>query len=248
MKKKWEFLFKIGILFIIVLSKSSCSTELNTAYFDSKPRYIYENKKWKGICHDIFSYINTKLKKVKIKIPKYMTPLKRIKVTTARTQLDLLGCIDRSISKNNNFEIIEVPLYKVSSVLIMNDKKKYKDMRHLHGKKIGVIRGSRTDLELKGLLSHKSIQEVGSLNSLVFMFERKRIDGIYDNTLDLFYFLSKKKLLFKYRSILKTKHYEHYIAVNKNMPKIVKEKIFSILKNMESEGVLDEIYWKYLGV
>ena len=241
-------LYKRQIMLILVFSFNTEAITLKTAYFESQPRFIFEKKEWSGICHDVFKFMNSKLKDIKIIIPKYQTPLKRILKTYSFSKLDVIGCIDRSILDTQDFELLEVPLYKVSSVLIMRDKKRYKLLSNLIGKKIGVIRGSQAEAELKAYLSKKEIQEVGTLKSLIFMLERERIDGIYDNTLGLFYLLNQRKLLFKYRSILKTKNYSHYIAISKSLPIEVKEKLLRVLKQMELDGVLDEIYWKYLGV
>ncbi len=238
------------IFFIIaffVISKPVLSSELRTVYFESHPRFMQIDGKWSGVCNDIYVEMNKRLRNLSIRIPKYFTPLKRITQKTKTSHFDLLGCIDREILDDLDFDVFEVPLYDVSSVLIMSEKKRYRKLEELNSKKIGVIRGSRANNELKKHLKSKSIQEIGTLQSLVYMLQKKRVDGIYDDNLSLFYVLNQRKLLLKYRSILKTNRYAHYLGVSKTVPKKEKAELIRVLKLLYKTGVLEEIYWKYLG-
>ncbi|OQY29092.1 MAG: hypothetical protein B6244_05125 [Candidatus Cloacimonetes bacterium 4572_55] len=244
----------IFFYFIIALPFYADGVILETAYQFSPPKYYPEGDVIKGVCYDIITELNERLRVDSIKIqPKNpkgpFRPLKRLLYDLKKGKIDMFVGLAKTADREQIYQFSTVPVYEVSSVFAKSKKDSF-DFRgsiSLKGKKISYLRGSKTGRELKkidGIIT----QGVPKLTTALEKLGYGKVDLIFYHNMGLL-FTAKKLGVLDRIDLTKTSYgiYYQYIAFNKQISSEIIEKIDEALFEMMEDGSLDRIVQDYLG-
>ncbi len=246
MKKSFLFL----VVTVLMISNANGTVVLQTDYQKSAPKFFMEDGKYTGLCINIITELNKRLKAKNIVIePKHkgLLPLKRILQDLEKGGIELFVGTSRSKKREKMFAFADQPLYELSEIMAKrkSDPFEYTNINDLDGLRIVSLRGSNTAkriFNVKGVKPH----EVNSINQILLVLMKGRVDLGYYHNLGMEYYIRTMGIKDKVSVVKKpfrTKY--HYIGFNKKVsPQIIKE-INNALVLMVQENAIEGMRNKY---
>jgi len=224
---------------------------LRTSFQQSVPKYIYQHNKTSGVCFDIITELNHRLKPQNIRIvyPKTSSPFipwKRMQTYLEEGELDIIIGMAKNKKRVKKYAFSGESLYTVLSVFAVPAEKsfKYRSLNDLHNKYIIAVQGTKTAKKLAGIATVNLVL-TSSPTSALKMLLAQRGDMVFYHDLGLAYIIKannwQKHIQLK-RGMGK---YEHFIGYNKKVPAAVRSAIDEQLAAMKEDGVMELILSRY---
>jgi ABC-type amino acid transport substrate-binding protein len=241
------FIFQLALIPGFVAAE----TFLQTAFQHSLPKYIQENGTISGICYDIITELNTRLRDKHICIIYPFTespfiPWKRMQIYLKDGDLDIIFGMAKNKKRQRQYIFSRQSLYTVHSVFAQpaDSPFQYHSFSDLKGKQIIAVRGTKT---AKMLLKNPeiTISLTHTPTASLQMLLAGRGDLAFYHDLGLAYIIKKHGWQDKIKLEASVEEYDHFIAYNKKIPLTVREQIDTELKAIKRDGTMKEILHRY---
>lgn len=203
-----------------------------------------------GLCMDVLRAVERTDPGLRFTGLDQVIPLRRVERLLAEGQIDVFFCLLRSPERERQWRYVPVPLYPVRHVIAqrVDDTRSVDSLLELatmsQVKPVLVTRGSVLGrrLETMGV----NLAEVGSEREALQMLALGRTDAIYGQDINLMRHIRDAHLADKVR-LGRTVFLEEaqFLAVRKDLPAAVVERLTDALRKLERDGVLRLLNEKY---
>lgn len=243
----------IFIFFTVSFILEAQLTVLRTAAQDSKPKYFKrEGQDYiTGICVDILRAIESVDKELAFVGDQEFMPFKRIEFELEKGNLDCFAGFIKNLDREKKFTYVYIPIYMTPNILVsrasdeieINNLEEIKDLEdNLIIMSTGVAQGKA--LKAEGY----NIDDRGrNMNANIKKLLAGRGRFIYQSEVEILSAAKEEKAY----EFIKTQPIEtikngRYIAFSKDVPSDIIKRVEEALKKLKKEGILDEIYRKYI--
>lgn len=257
--RKSKFTLFITVL-IVLLSQSAYPIELKTAFqTGSYPRFFIEEREGKpfitGICADIMKAFERKAPDIGFSYDIRLTPFARLTHQLKNNNVQAVFGIAKNPEREKIYQYASTPLYPMKYVIfaLADDKqaqqiKTFEDIQK-HGGIVLGLRGTNAIKVFREQTEHLNIpiEVATSIEQNLKKMLHGRGSFFTYNNIDATGTI--KKLGYQKRFItlpIITKESYHWLAFSEEVPKDIVQKAGSVLRNLEQNGKLQEIYEKYM--
>lgn len=233
-------------LFLVISTNVLFSLTLYTYGHDVVPKYLLKDGKIEGLCNDIILELNKELKSSDIEIRYKSTSLftpNEVLDKLERNEIQILVGIGYFQERENKLEYIKFPLYSIRETFTI--KKGMEDkINTLQNVRIGVIGGTVPSKKLSSVFKKSEIKTFKNPQEAITALDKDTIDAIFWATLPHGYYISLYPDKYTNIELISEKIY-HYVAVNKNLSKVVTDKIYKAIKVLNEKGTIENLIKKY---
>ncbi|MBF0206943.1 MAG: transporter substrate-binding domain-containing protein [Oligoflexia bacterium] len=235
-----------------LLSQVVIANDLKTVGQEESPaKFNQQDGKRPGICYEIIQAINTINPQIRFSGQNNNVPLKRIEAMLASGEIDISVCLLKSPDRMEKFNFIDIPLYSIKHVVMVNadDKIEIKNMEEL--KKLAQVSpvlapfGSSlvNFLKSNGVNYIDNSQESANIKKL----QIGRARFVYGQDISLFSSMEAGNFDKKKFKILATsfKDENQYIALSQTVSPAVINELKTAVEKLRVSGKLEEISLKY---
>jgi len=239
-----RFLFLVGT---IAAAGSSAKEPhvLHVGFQDTQPKYILENGAFSGVCPEIYSVLESRLKgKIRIAFPDEYTPRRRILHYLERGTLDLDCGAGFNQRRAARFTFSSVPLYEVSHRLVIregfiNPPESFAELA-ARQTSIGVLPGTAVTRHLQNQIGGgEGLVPVQSPEEGLRLVALGRLEGFYYHSLGLNYYLVTDQ---SNEELVTADHrfhvYEHWMMYSPHLTPEIIAMIDEALLAMKSDGTI----------
>jgi len=224
---------------------------LRTSFQHSVPKYIQTQGQTSGICFDIITELNHRLKPHAIRIvyPDTTTPFipwKRMQSYLEEGKLDIVIGMAKNKKRLKKYHFSNESLYTVLSVFAVpaGTSFKYHSLDDLRGKYIIAVQGTKTAKKLADI-SGVNLVLTNSPTAALKMLLAHRGDMVFYHDLGLAYIIKANNWQDAVELKRGMEKYDHFIGYNRGVPAAVRSAIDQELATMKEDGVMELILSRY---
>lgn len=240
--RKWVFVLIVWLVF--GGQANAQQALLKIGYAQYRPYSFSLNGEAAGIEVDVLNAVATRLN---IKIDHQILPWKRVQIMVEKGALDAYVAV--KTPTRTKYTVAGEQSIALGKVSFFVHKDNYKDVTSLALKDIqqlhlGAINGSGW---AKKNLNEENVRYLSSMNALTQMLVLKRIDGIAENSFILADYLKQYDLKKDIKEIeLDLPSLKLVLLISKHSPFATKiEQIDAVIKDLHTEGIIQEIFDQY---
>jgi len=224
---------------------------LRTSFQQSIPKYIQQQDQTSGVCFDIITELNHRLKPQNIRIvyPDKASPFipwKRMQTYLEEGELDVIIGMAKNQKRLKKYSFSKESLYTVFSVFAVPAEIsfKYRSLDDLRNKYVIAVQGTKTAKKLASIPTVNLIL-TNSPTSALKMLLAHRGDMVFYHDLGLAYIIKANNWQNHIQLKRGMEKYDHFIGYNRKVPVAVRSAIDEQLTAMKEEGVMELILSRY---